>query len=40
MFAQALTLALLLAAGLVTALGIGIGAEPATSGTEPGRGLI
>ncbi|WP_279598656.1 hypothetical protein [Methylobacterium sp. J-026] len=40
MFAPALTLALLLAAALVTGLGLGIRAEPAASGMEPGRGLI
>ncbi|SDN59968.1 hypothetical protein SAMN05216360_109244 [Methylobacterium phyllostachyos] len=39
MFAPILTLALLLAAGLVTGLGIGIRAEAAT-GTEPARGLV
>ncbi|WP_342109358.1 hypothetical protein [Methylobacterium sp. SI9] len=40
MFAPALTLALLLAAGLVTALGVGIRTEAAQSGTAPGRGLV
>ena len=40
MFAPALTLALLLATGLVTGLGVVLRAEPAASGTAPGRGLI
>ncbi|WP_279604479.1 hypothetical protein [Methylobacterium sp. J-070] len=40
MFAPALTLALLLATGLVMALGLGVRAEPAATGPEPGRGLL
>ena len=40
MFAPALTLALLLATGLVTALGLSIRAEPAIPGAQPGRGLV
>ncbi|MDP4004238.1 hypothetical protein [Methylobacterium sp. NEAU K] len=40
MFAPALTLALLLATGLVLGLGLGIRAEPAPRGLEPGRGLV
>ncbi|MHB2211781.1 hypothetical protein [Methylobacterium sp. CM6257] len=40
MFAPVLTLALLLATGLVIGLGVGIRAELATPGLEPGRGLI
>ncbi len=40
MFAPALTLALLLATGLVTGLGLVICAETTASGTAPGRGLI
>jgi hypothetical protein len=40
MFAPALTLALLLATGLVTALGLGVSAEAAARGAEPGRGLV
>lgn len=40
MFAPALTLALLLATGLITGLGLSIRAEPAASGMEPGRGLL
>ncbi|GJE11436.1 MULTISPECIES: hypothetical protein [Methylobacterium] len=40
MFAPALTLALLLATGLVAALGFGIRAEPAAHGSEQGRGLV
>ncbi|MGH1571493.1 hypothetical protein ACRAWG_13375 [Methylobacterium sp. P31] len=40
MFAPVLTLALLLATGLVIGLGLGIQAEPAAPGLEPGRGLV
>ena len=40
MFAPPLTLALLLATGLVIGLGLGVRAEPAASGMEPGRGLV
>ena len=40
MFAPFLTLALLLAAGLVTGLGFGIRAEATVAGGETGRGLV
>ncbi|CAM3295477.1 MULTISPECIES: hypothetical protein [Methylobacterium] len=40
MFTPVLALALLLATGLVLGLGLGIRAEPATSGLEPPRGLV
>lgn len=40
MFAPVLTLALLLATGLVLGLGFGISAEPAGPGREPTRGLV
>jgi hypothetical protein len=40
MFAPALMLALLLATGLVTGLGLGIRAEPGTTGAQSGRGLV
>jgi hypothetical protein len=40
MFAPALTLALLLATGLVTGLGLVIRAETTASGVAPIRGLI
>ncbi|WP_279600782.1 hypothetical protein [Methylobacterium sp. J-077] len=40
MFTPVLTLALLLATGLVLGLGLGIRAEPAASGLQPGRQLV
>jgi hypothetical protein len=40
MFAPALTLALLLATGLITGLGLSIRAELAAPGMEPRRGLV
>ncbi|MGH1592068.1 hypothetical protein ACRBEV_31350 [Methylobacterium phyllosphaerae] len=40
MFAPALTLALLLATGLITALGLVVRAEPAASDLAQGRGLV
>jgi hypothetical protein len=40
MFAQVLTLALLLATSLVVGLGVGIRNEVAATGLEPGRGLM
>ncbi|MGT2482192.1 hypothetical protein ACU4GR_32760 [Methylobacterium oryzae CBMB20] len=40
MFAPALTLALLLATGLITGLGLVIRAETTVSGIAPGRGLV
>ncbi|AIQ91795.1 MULTISPECIES: hypothetical protein [Methylobacterium] len=40
MFAPTLTLALLLATGLVTSLGLLVRAEPSAPGIAPGRGLV
>jgi|GEM_PF-1655318 len=40
MFAPILTLALMLAAGLVAGLGFGIRAETSANGVEPARGLV
>ncbi|MHC2103315.1 MULTISPECIES: hypothetical protein [unclassified Methylobacterium] len=40
MFTPVLALALLLATGLVLGLGLGIRAEPVSSGLEPQRGLV